>query len=238
MLMSVCGAVLSTLAMAQDWDPAFGRERLPEAWADRLLDAYDLVAVGRFEDIPDFSGNVEDLVSRQDVTVVFAIRRIYKGPASNGSRIAVQVQNEMLAYPGESVSRYAWRLNYQLELGRAVAETMNQLADLERRLEEGAIDTLEYDAERERLERLGEEQLAAEIRAPTEVHLTLHSESFYDLDGAIAPNAAEYLVGLDAIPGETESYRLSEYPLGKPSGIYWGVMAEDVTGALDSRVGD
>ena len=107
-LIPVFGVVLSTPAMAQEWDSAFGRTRMPEAWANSLLAYYDLVAVGRFRGIPDFSGDVADLVSRQNLVVMFDISRIYKGSASNGSTIAVQVPNDMLAYPGENISRYAW----------------------------------------------------------------------------------------------------------------------------------
>lgn len=251
-LAAISFVVVSLIAVAQDREaeeaqipeteqtglPATSWAVTPQQWASALFNSYDLVALGRFEGIPDWITGEKEALTSQIVTVAFTVAQVFKGSVEPNTAVAVNVSSDMLIYPGEQVSRYAWRNNRQLERANAWLETLDEIASLERRFEAGALSAEQYEQERVRLERSQEDQLASSSGAPIRMHVTAHStQSFYSLGGAIAAGNT-YLIGISKTSDVGETFVLVEEPSDGWRNIFWGQMADDVAEALAGAVSE
>jgi hypothetical protein len=224
----VLGIVNTTLlfgsALAQNRDSEELRDTSPSYLASHFLLNADLIAVGEFGTPVELGNDPISLLRSRELDILFTIRIVYKGDVGPGDVVQVRLRNDMLAYPGEDISRYEKRL--QLfhgkleELQRAAPE----VETVEQQFDRGDI-TLAERGERLRDIDLRNAQLISESSELTRIQRVLivsHGPTFYDKSGVIQSDTS-YLIAVDSVDGNVSYYSLGETgPV-----IMWGELAND-----------
>ncbi len=199
----LCGLIVSAASFAQDRDPdAISEEDLQELFDQKiaathwvrsarkramyLLEYYELVAVGEFDSFPEGSPDDFSLLNPRDVLVEFRILKRYQGMSADS--IQVELISDMLVFPGEDLSRYAKRQQVRWGQIKEAEAIRRQLETLERSLEAGEIALQEYEEETTKISVLQEQLTRDSLATSTRLIGLVHSETSYDLGGAIRPD--------------------------------------------------
>jgi hypothetical protein len=197
-----------------------------------LLEYFDLVAMGQFIDVSQVDSDGRHTLRSRTVTVPFRIQDLYSGVESEGSVIHVQLNSDMLVFPGEAISRYAKRQEAHAEFARRMVEIAGERSELDAANRAGAMSDEQYEGETARLDvevmELNEELRAFGARGA----FSSHGRTFYDLGGAIREGEL-YLIAVANIEGEEGTYLLDDLPT--TTNLFWGEKREDVLAELRSR---
>ena len=193
----------------------------PADFVSYLLRRYEFVADGQFDGLPEYS--LEELKASRpaEVRIKFRINQLYKGQAEDS--IDIRLTDDMLAVPGETISRNAKRHQILEKRNRDLKSVRKQIDDMKRSFEAGEIAEHDYQAERRRLYDIIHNRVQADggISAP---HIfVFDGKSFYDKGGAVGPGE-NYLIGVNASPEAADAYYIDEF-LSKSS-IFWGAMRD------------
>ena len=208
---------------ATHWVPS------PRTRALALLENYELVAVGEFDPLPGASPGDPSVFEPGNVVVGFRVLESYRGTASDS--IEIELNNGMLIFPGEDLSRYTKRQQVRRDQMAESEVIRQELATLERSLEAGEITLREYEDETTRISALEEQLVKDRLATSTRQVFVTHTETFYDLGGAIRLNES-YLVGVSRTLDRFNVYALDEVPQSTTN-IFWGETRDDVIAALD-----
>ena len=195
-----------------------------------LLEYYELVAVGEFDSFPEGSPDDFSLLNPRDVLVEFRILKRYQGMSADS--IQVELISDMLVFPGEDLSRYAKRQQVRWGQIKEAEAIRRQLETLERSLEAGEIALQEYEEETTKISVLQEQLTRDSLATSTRLIGLVHSETSYDLGGAIRPDET-YLIGVNKTLDRNHVYMLEEVPRSVKN-IFWGETRDDLIAALDA----
>lgn len=204
------------------------------------LGYFDLVATGRFgvalDEGEDARSSLDraTLMNNRDVVVPFIIDRVYQGPAtaSPGTTVHIQLPSDMLAYPGELVSRSAVR---EQMIDRHFAELQAVLAEidaLELALDNGSVKRAEHDTRRQVLDGSISELLAETDGIHTRRVVVSHGYTFHQVDGVIV-RGDPYLIAVSNVDGNSHFYSLDD--ISYSYSIFWGEWGDDVRAELEAR---
>lgn len=228
---SLTGLLFVSAALAQDnlVESTEAARLEPATRAAFLLDAYDLVAIGEFIDLPEDAAADLSPDALKEVVVEFRLHHVYQGYVS-GDPISVTLPADMLRYPGENVSRYVKARDTLLRKAESLLSMEQELAALREALRIGSVTTDEF--RRQENELSGSlEGLAADIAGTrNRMIAVIHGASFYDLGGALKQDEP-YLLGLDRSGENADVFVLVESP--HIQNVFWGQTRRDVVTALD-----
>ena len=198
----------------------------PSSYAMDLFDHFELVADGEFYAIPASTPEELRALEWGEVVVKFRIRKLYKGAAADS--IGIQMDMDMLVYPGTSMSRYAKRQQIIAEQDEDLKPIWEEYEAAESAYEAGEIQESEY------LRVLGKYSELSRARKRRDGLIgrrrfrgVVHGRTFFDKGGAIRAGE-KYLIGVNSIQGSADGYLLTQF--GK-SRIYWGEMRKHVLSA-------
>ena len=201
----------------------------PSAYAMDLFDHFELVADGEFYALPASTPEELRALEWGEVVGKFRIRKLYKGAAADS--IGIQMDMDMLIYPGTSMSRYAKRQQIIAEQDEDLKLIWEEYKAAESSYEAGKIEESEYlrvlakysELSRARKRRdglIGRRR----FRGPG------HAQTFYDKGGAIRAGEI-YLIGVNRIENDTNVYLLKEYGRSR---IFWGGMRDHILPGFDT----
>jgi len=226
----------------------------PSEVARRLLDEFELVALGEFIGIPETDGGTlrapeRDLDDRAsaDLTIAFRIDRLYKGEVPG--ELEVVLSSDMLEVPGSGVSRYIRQGQIWSELEserrphveKAWAEMREWL--LSGDAGSGVVDEQEMQGQATEPFEKEDNYHEKEFEYFTSIvgympgslaGLTYFPDSFYDRGGAISPYE-RYLLAINRGRDSFGLWRVSDTADG-PSRIYWGDEATEIMKQLEVLV--
>lgn len=228
----LCCLVPGLTAIAQESN----REPAPGTWAvssaERagfLLDHYGIVVSGEFVGFPeDAAGDITKSGPRE-VVIPFAVSRAYKSYRRLDT-IQVQLDADMLRYPGTDISRYNKRLDVRRRHAAWRARFDRQMAELREAQHNGLVTAREFRDKESELLAIHDAVVAEAVNIPVRRVVVLHGETFHDLGGAIKPDE-QYLLGLDWSRGDPGVFVLPDVPGDR--NIFWGPMRDEVVAALD-----
>lgn len=171
----------------------------PSSRAMRLLEDYELVAIGEFVDFSSEEANNQAVIQSRDVVVGFSPTALYKGGIANGVPVDVRLNSDMLSYFGEPISRYEKRKQIRRVQREELERLDGQLAALSQDSQDGRIAAQEFLDEEERLRTQRQTLIDDSLATSTRNVAVIGLETFYDLEGVIQPGV-EYLVGLNRTP--------------------------------------
>ena len=185
---------------------------------------------GEFYNIPDESAEDVLVQHPKKVSLKFRVSKVLKGNAFG--MIEVELNSDMLVFPGEGISRYAKRRQQIQAQSEELQPILDALDLLNAKLDAGEIDEQAFYSEQSRLWSVFRERSGEVIGKETATRslTVLDGESFYDHGGAIKENEP-YLMQLQPIAGRQNAYYLREV-LGLDTDLYWGEKREDVLMAL------
>ena len=203
----------------------------PGRTASHLMEECDLIADGEFFAFPYSSPEALRTLRPEDVRIDFRIHRLYKGEASKS--IEVRLISDMLAYPGEALSRYAKREIIHERRREDLRPVYRQIRKLERAYKDGEITRQDFEKEDNRLtaivlDRIDQDSLYSGSRSVG----AIHGETFYDRGGAISPETS-YLICVAKLTEGAGGYFLEEDPWDGAANIYWGEMRDYVLPGFD-----
>jgi len=241
-----CGLLLDGVALAQDrglrppitdqqtvflyGDPTV-TSSAPQVAAQLLLEESDLVAWGEFVNLREADSDGRDVLAPRQVTLSFRVSQVYKGSATDGSSVRIELNSDMLVYPGDDVSRYSKRLDVRRNRREELGLIRSQLAALDDAKRTGALSERQHANERARLDSRAAELAQQPLDTSSRMAFVSHGGTFYDI-GAITEGEL-YLVGLEAISTREGTYGLDD--LATNRNIFWGELADDVADALAAR---
>lgn len=200
--------------------------------ARNLLGHHELVVTGEFAPPVELGMDIASILRSREVDVDFTVRTVYKGNVRPGYVVRVRLLSDMLAFPGEDVSRFEKRRqlyrNKREELQLAVFEA-EQLSRA------GHGSSAESDAHILEFEEVAA-QLYAELQALRELggvrysEFRTHGSTFYQMGGAIEPNST-YVLAVNSIDGNPEYFQL---PVDGFGTVVWGELARDVRSELEA----
>lgn len=197
-----------------------------------LLESFDLVAMGRFVDLSLVDSDGKHALRSRTVTTPFRIQGLYSGVETEGSVVDVQLNSDMLAFPGEAISRYAKRQEVHAAFARRMAEAAEERSELDAALRAGAMSDERHRRETARLD-VEDMELNEELRAfGTRGAFRSHGETFYDLGGSIR-EGEPYLIAVTNVAGEEGAYLLDDLPT--TTNLFWGEKLEDMLVELSTR---
>lgn len=195
--------------------------------AQALLANYDVVALGRFSELPDSANPLNP----EQVTVTFEPVRTFKGQVAEGMAVTVELISDMLIFPGRDQSRYVVRQQMFEEWAAEREELERQNATLGQDYQSGMIALEEYERSLARLREREERWMEASA-----VFLTgrrvgrSHGRTFYEVGGVIRPDRY-YVVGMDMSAHDFNTFTLRD----TRRSVFWGEWAEDLVPALTRR---
>lgn len=200
----------------------------PSGYASNLLGYFELVADGEFYALPESTPEELRALKPEEVVVKFRIHTLYKGPAADS--IDIRMHMDMLAFPGEGISRYAKRQQIIAKQDQDLEPVWQQYKALESSYKAGEIDESEFWAEaakhmkfmREREERDG-------LSGGRRDYLVMDAMTFYDKGGVIRAGE-NYLIGVNPFQKGAKVYLLTEF---SGSSICWGEMREHILPGFD-----
>lgn len=211
-----------------------GPGQLPRGFmADYYLSQSDFVAFGHFSQLQDNYFDSSLLVNRP-VEMIFTADRVIKTPVSSESNeFTISLLNtDMLAYPGENVSRYKKREELVDSLRPRIIALYERKNSLEQLLENSAVSQEEFDTEIAKIEPELTElsaQITSEFMSVRQLAV-IGGESFYDKGGAIK-SGVQYLVFLREDASQPNIYILDED--SEKSLVLWGREAENMLEDLE-----
>jgi hypothetical protein len=221
---------MCAIGIAQDRDSASWGEYSPDRQANYFLSNADLIAIGEFSAPVDRFMDVKSLLSSQSIDVTFTIQQVLKGNLQPGSTVTVRMNSDMLAYPGESISRYEKRFllfdEKRGQLAAAAIRATAEAADAEKEFEAGEISQLQRDERIRAIDSRNATLIAEtnELRAMQRRRpITSHGASFYD-QGGVIQSGMSYVIALGSIEGNARYFALGD--MG--GGIMWGEIAQEI----------
>ena len=201
-------------------------EATPRNLAIELLDKQQLVSVGEFYAIPEFTPVELRGLQSKDVRVRFRIQHLHKGEAVDS--IKVKLNSDMLAVPGEDRSMHAKRHSFLEEFEAYIRPHWDRVEEIKKAAAAGEVDLQAYSAEINRVYDLVSERTHSLLSSRRVSSLV--GDTFYDRGGVLHPNRS-YLIGVNKVRGSKDVYSLGELP-DSPSRIYWGQESDEVRGEL------
>lgn len=229
---AACVTAMLTCAgsYAQNRDSEFYTDFNPAGVAEAYLFNTDLVAIGQFGTPVEVGFDSLSLLESREIDLPFTVLTVYKGNISPGDVVLVRLRNDMLAYPGETVSRYEKRIQLlderRQELRAATAET----TEVQRELDAGSI-TPEEAQRRFREIDIQNGRLISETREWRRIQrrpVSSHGATIEKRGGAIRPNTP-YLLAVESIDGNFSYYSLREFN----SPIWWGEAADAIRSEIE-----
>ena len=201
-------------------------EATPRNLAIELLDKHQLVAVGEFYAIPEFTRVELRGLQSKDARVRFRIQHLYKGEVVDSTK--VKLNSDMLVVQGEDRSMHAKRHSFLEELDAYIRPHWDRVEEMAKSVDSGDVDLQALSAERMRVYVLVSERTHS-LLSKRQVS-SLVGDTFYDRGGVLHPNQS-YLIGVNKVRGSKDVYSLGELP-DSPSRIYWGQESDEVRGEL------
>lgn len=200
----------------------------PSSYAKELLDHFELVADGEFYAIPASTPEELRALERGEVVVKFRIRKLYKGAAADS--IGIQMDIDMLVYPGTSMSRHVMRQQIIAKQDEDLKPFREEYEAAESAYEAGEIEEPEYYRVLGRYLELAKARESRDgLIGRRRFRGIVDGVTFFDKGGAIRAGE-KYLVGVNSVQGPADVYLLTEYDRSR---IYWGEMREHVLSALE-----
>ena len=228
----VCSLVLGLNAFAQDSN----RPPAPGTWAvssaeraEFLLKKYEFVVFGKFVGFPEDAAGDLSMDGPKVVVMPFAVSRVFKMSLPLGT-IQIQLNADMLRYPGEEISRYSARHEFWEQYAAWLEQLDRQMTDLREAQQNGFITAQEYQQKEAELLAIQEAVHAEVGNVPNRFVGVIHGETFYDLGGAIRPDE-QYLVGLDWSREDPSIFVLPDVPGDR--NIFWGQMRDELATLLE-----
>ena len=206
----------------------------PPDLARALPAVFEVVVDGEFFDLPAASGVDPESLNPRDETVGFRVMEVYKGQVPES--IEVELNSDLLVFPGEDLSRLAKRQEAIDAADREHQLVSESLDALQASFNAGGMSKRLFDSERERLQGLRDlhrnKYFSYKRRYEgTGMYDPTALQSFFDMGFAIREHE-RYLIGMEPIPDRTGLYRMMGDHLNPL--FFWGEMREDVITALQS----
>ena len=231
-LVLICGAWGSRACA----DHLFQSDIFPDyraaEWAKRSMDYADLIAVGKFVSVCDPGFGKSPLRDFRVMTAKFKIEELFKdtrGSSEVGTVVDVQVEGDMLIYPGERITRYQKRKERRQEIDGLIEAVEKRLDDIENGWDLVESAGVRYDEQELRTELA--ELIHESLNTPPSMLAVFHQPSFYEVGGMIEPNV-KYVVALWL--EDDGSFLLAE---SYDRDIFWGEEAEQMAEAFRSMIG-
>lgn len=194
----------------------------------------DLVAVGRFGPPVEVGDDLLSLLRNREIDMPFTVQIVYKGNVRPGSVVQIRLQSDMLAFPGERISRYEKRRQVIEAKREELHLAASEAAIIDEEHARGEITASERQLRLQEMDaRYRDSGLMREIedlRGIDRAVNVLHVETFYEREGAILPDT-DYLVAVHAIDGNPYYYLLDDR---LSWGIMWGEIAADIGSEIES----
>ena len=231
-LVLICGAWGSRACA----DHLFQSDIFPDyraaEWAKMSMDYADLIAVGEFVSVCDPGFGKSPLRDRRLVTAKFKIEELFKdtsGSSEVGTIVDIQVEGDMLIYPGERITRYQKRKELRQEINDRKHAIRKRLEDIENGRDPVESAGVSYDEQELRTELA--ELVDRSLNTPPSMLAVFHQPSFYEVGGMIEPNV-KYVVALWL--EDDGSFLLAE---SYDRDIFWGEEAQQMAEAFRSLTG-
>ena len=200
----------------------------PGGYASDLMDYFELVADGEFCALPESTPEELRALKPEEVVVKFRIHTLYKGPAADS--LDIQMHMDMLAFPGEGVSRYAKRRQIIAKQDEDLELVWQQYTALESAYKAGEVDESDFWEEAERhMKTMREREKRDGLSGGRRDYLVMDAMTFYDKGGAISAGE-RYLIGVNPVQEGSNVYLLTEF---SGSRIHWGEMREHILPGFD-----
>ena len=194
-------------------------------WARSAMAIAEVVVSGQFVAVCDEEfGTTPPWWQPRYVTARFKVDEVFKAPFPASDGIEIQVDRDMLVYPGEDIARYHKREQLRRDRHAHIQE-INALLELMDRVPEFYALGPEAVAAAEALQR----RLAAVLRARVIPNTSMVADGpfFYDLEGAVIRQHETYVLVLF---NRTDGWYRLEDAWGHD--VYWGDEAEQMLEAL------
>lgn len=223
--LAICGP-----ALGQDIGEMYVRS--PVRFVFGLFRNYDVVADGELYAFPEYSEAELRSLEREDVVIRFRVDKLYKG--SLAESFEVRLPNDMLEFPGESISRYEKRHQLKKQYAEERSSIQRQKQALMASSKAGEISAEEYRAQSEEIDRQLREIYELDNKLGGSVYVgTEHGKAFYDLGGGVRRDE-KYLIACDIDPGGTGACLLDHHlSSGK---LFWGERRAYVLPGFDNVI--
>ena len=198
---------------------AFGIPHSSGLWVD-----------GEFPEIPVESAEEVLVQEPKKVSLNFKVAKWFNEHVPGV--IKIELNSDMLIFPGGAVSRYAKRQQVIEDQVEELQPIWESLEILKAEYNGGTIDQPTFGLEQNRLQALLLEKSRDHVRVASRSLTVIDGETVYDYDGAITENE-RYLVRVHPVVGKQGAYFLREV-LGLDTTIYWGERRTDILNALET----
>lgn len=230
----LCVSVLPRIGLGQEISAMrshWGEDvSLPRNYAMDLFDHFELVADGEFYALPASTPEELRALKYEKLRVKFRIDKIYKAEGHPTDSIDIQLVSDMLAYPGESISRYAKRQQIMAKQAEDLKTVWEQYKAAEASYEAGEIEESEYFRVLGKYSELRQARRGRDGLSGRRRYVVFDAQTIYDKGGAIRAGEI-YLIGVNRIENDTNVYLLQE--IGR-SRIYWGEMRDHILPGFDT----
>lgn len=191
-----------------------------------VLAQSDLLAIGWFHSPPDEESGRRTLFRAEEMEVPFTVVTDFTGRVGPNTVVTIRLNSDMMAFPGESVSRLEKRNTLRRELNLEAEHRSDRLVAIENDLASSKLSLEGYKRELSRLEaeakRWNEEN--AELGARSGRPYVSHGYTFYDVNGAIEPGKI-YLISVRMIEHDPFRFHLDEW---SSLSVFWGEFADEI----------
>ena len=219
---ALCAACLAMCVPALGQDGVGHYGRAPVEFVSGMFRHYDVVADGEFYAFPEYSEAELRSLRREDVVIRFRVDKWYKWWPKEWSRESFEVRlpNDMLAFPGEDVSRFERRNRILDRLDEELESLLRQHDALAASCEAGEIGAQECRARAEEIELQLEKNGNRGELADGRIYLFMdHASTFYELGGAVRPGE-KYVIACNDGPDGSRACALD--PFFRSAKLYWG----------------
>lgn len=211
------------------------QEISPDRMASDLLQ-FDLVAIGIFETPAESANDMATYFRNTELIIPFTVREIFKGSVAPGAVVQITLQSDMLAYPGDAISRYEQRnkeLKRRLEiLQKAAAEIDNA----EQAMKRGQITREEFGRQVREVD-MRNARFNAETMEIAQTQRSVnvsHGTTFYQRGGVIHPGKPYLIAAIRS--NDSPVYYAIDDTLG--FSVLWGDLAQSVRSVFERQSSD